>query len=299
MLHVAIHVRWRTPMLAIGMLVACGPVPGDRPAQSGSGDTGDLATSTGLSSESASETTANTEVDPECPDLVLEGDLAVQSLEDADSLPLYTQVNGYVYVGAEGLVDLEFLRCLRRVQGQLTLSQNADLMTAHGLEKLEHVGSMRVQYNESLESLHALANLHTIDGYALVDGNPSLVSLGLPGLVRVERFEIGYVCGAPHGGNPVLAEIGGLGSLAEFDGLLIMGNPLLERIDGLEGLEGRIGSSPNPELRFVISFVGNESLSFEHVDAVLGEADASGTISLGGHCGNLGDEECGECIPGE
>ena len=237
-------------------------------------------------------------MDPDCPDLVLNDDLAVQSPEDAASLPLYTHVEGYVYVGAEGLVDLKFLRCLREVEGQFTLSQNPDLTTAHGLEKLERVGSMRVQFNGSLESLQALTNLHTIDGYALVDGNPSLVSLGLPGLVRVGTLEVGFLCGAPQG-NPALAEIGGLGSLAEFDGLLIMGNPVLHSIDGLKGIADRIGSNPPPDLRFVISFVGNESLAIEHIDEVLGEADASGAVKLGGHCGNQGDEECGECIPGE
>ena len=291
--------RARCPA-AVGLaaFVACGPAPGAGPGQTGSGGTADVGSSTGPSSESASETTANAVVDPECPDLVLEGDLSVKSLQGAESLPLYTHVEGFVDVGAQGLVDLEFLRCLRQVDGQLTLSQNPDLTTAEGLEKLERVGVLWVQFNESLESLDALASLHTIDGYALVDGNPSLTSLGLPGLVRVGTLEVGFLCGAPRG-NAALAEIGGLGSLAEFDGLLIMGNPVLHSIDGLEGIADRIGSSRPPDLRFVISFVGNESLAIEHIDEVLGEADASGAVKLGGHCGNQGDEECGECIPGE
>ena len=236
--------------------------------------------------------------DDECPELLLEDDLRVQSTSDTgglplnvdvDALPLYTHVTGVVSVyRAEGVRSLDFLRCLRRIDGSLFITDNPDLEVVAGLEHVESIGEdLRVEGNPHLTSLEALESLHTIDDYALVDRNLELTTLGLPALEMVANLEVGYFCG---GSNPSLAAIGGLQSL-QLGTVLIAGHgPSLVSLEGLSGLEDRMrGAGPQ------ITLVRNEGLPIDHVHTVLDAAVEQGLKLT--TCGNKDEEPCEPCPP--
>ena len=236
--------------------------------------------------------------DDECPELVLEDDLRVQSTDlsgdlplnvDVDTLPLYTHVTGVVSVGyAPGVRSLDFLRCLRRIDGSLHIVGNPDLEVVAGLERVESIGEdLSVRGNPHLTSLDALESLHTIDDYALVDNNREMTTLGLPALEMVANLEVGHFCA---GGNSSLAAIGGLQSL-QLGTVLIAGHgPSLVSLEGLSGLEDRMrGAGPR------ITLVRNEGLPIDHVHAVLDAAVEQGMNLT--TCGNKDEEPCEPCPP--
>ena len=95
----------RPAVVALAVLLACTPDTGSGPVAGTGGGTGG-STSTG-NGASASETTG-APVDPDCPELVHEGDLLMFDPADIEDVPLYTRVNGHAsVVGVPGVRDLD------------------------------------------------------------------------------------------------------------------------------------------------------------------------------------------------
>ena len=235
----------------------------------------------------------------ECPELVLDDDLRIESAEgvastvlnvDPTTLPLYTHVTGSVTVDSAGALEhLDFLRCLSSVDGSLYIVGNPDLKSLAGLERVETVGEdFDVTANPRLESLAGLENLRTIGDYALIDRNLELKTVALPALELVRELEIGLICGSE---NRALTEISDLRSLRGGH-LNVWGHQNLVSIEGL-----RVPADQEADRRAMrMQFYYNERLPIAHIHDVLDPAVDAGMLLL--TCGNQDDETCGDCVVG-
>jgi hypothetical protein len=241
--------------------------------------------------------------DPTCPTLVLDGSLLIYSVEDTVDLPLYTRVTEQVaIVSAEGVVDLEPLRCLREIDGELGILWNPDLESLAGLERLQTIGGqLKIYDNDELVSLEGLG-VRSIAGPAIIQKNAALEVIGLRQLETCPHVLIGE-CGwdgmhQPTASQYALIDIDGLDSLRSFKWLVFAGNENLVSIDGLIGLAERTGQPTVDGPLLEVAFLVNPSLHVDDIHELWDEHMQDGPSLF--TCSNLGEEEdCGRiCIPG-
>jgi hypothetical protein len=74
-----------------------------------------------------------------------------------------------------GLMDLEALKNVRRIEGFLNVFRSPGFLTLHGLENLEVVeGNLAIHLNENLMTIAALGKLRSVTGYLYIGGNNKL-----------------------------------------------------------------------------------------------------------------------------
>jgi hypothetical protein len=265
-----------------------------------SSDSGSETSSSGSTSSESSSGSESTigYAEPTCPAFTLDGDLVIYAFEDTVDLPLYTHVTGDVIVTqADGVVDLQALRCLSKVDGRLFVAANPDLESLSGLERLWSIGALSVGDNASLVTLEGLGIHHIEDTEAInrITRNRILETIALRELENTPNLYIGgctglypRMTGYPDG-NDGLREIDGLDSLSAFDVVMLIGNDELDSLDGLVGIAARTGPPvPNgPDL--TIGFSLNGSLSTDYIQEFWGEYMSDGPELY--TCGNLGQEQ--------
>jgi hypothetical protein len=281
------------------------------------------------------ESGAETGAEDGCPELILSGPPAVifiQSVEEALSFPSYTKVETDLSINAPGLVDLQFLKCLTEVNGDLGI-HGQDLESLSGLERLEVVSSygngfparLTIWGNSKLESVDALANLRHADQlfiednnllsslgplvsletaeFVRISGNDSLTTIGLRQLVDAEVIAIGAF-------DPGIGDPGMLFCSDEADDFIAVGNNGLIGIDGLDSvesfgllliarnanltsIEGILHLSAAHDANSMVAVGFNPSLDYFHILEV---EDAFGHDFFR-ICSNLNDPEVCPCSP--
>lgn len=256
----------------------------------------------GDETETSSEETSS----EECPELVWNEDdvLSITTLEDAETLPLYTHIEGSLRVtGVAGLVDLGFLRCLTDADsviiidnpdlesleglerlvsitpssedtGTMGVSRNARLRTLEGLSGLVSTPRFTVHDNPLLESLEGASALREVSNWLSIVGNDSLQTIGLRALEVADEIQIGYAecidAGLPvvPRGNAGLVELDAFDSLVQSGRIRIGGNPNLA---SLEPLRTALVDSNGLWLQIE----ANPSLTLAHIQDVVAGLDAN------------------------
>lgn len=187
---------------------------------------------------------------------VMHGNFTVTNSVELNALAGYHTVTGDLMIEGVELPSLAPLRHLVSV-GNLTIRNSNGLETLEGLSGLETVqGALRIEQNQSLTSVSALASLGGALDAILIQANPILGSLsGLEGVSAAASVSIL--------GNDELVDLSGLSGLMSAATLSVHDNIGLLTVDGLEG----ITSLERLELR------GNEQLN--NLDGLQNLASAS------------------------
>ena len=237
-----------TAFAAVGL--GCGP--NSFPGREGftSGETG-VGTDTGTSDTGFEETETETETgEEECPELIAQGNVSVNSLEELELVAGVTAIEGdfeisgfFEDLGEEGLAGLS---CLESVGG-FAYIHDSDLVNFVGLERLREVGGyLYIGQNFALQDFQGLSALRSVGGFVNVTENPSLISTAGSDLL-VEIGDFLFI-----NQNPALQDLYGFSSIDGLDGQLrIEQNASLTSLDGLEsirGVGGDFGILANPSL---------------------------------------------------
>jgi hypothetical protein len=144
----------------------------------------------------------------ECGTATHAGHIVIEGTDDLAVLEGVREIEGELQLNRTPFSNIDFLGCIERVGGELTIFGNAQLIDLSGLDRLEHVGAGFIfSENAGPTELAGLGALTEVEGSVVIQGNPSLTA------------------------------VSGLQSLATIGGALnIRDNDLLENIDGLRGL---------------------------------------------------------------
>ncbi|MEX1364570.1 MAG: hypothetical protein AB1Z98_15695 [Nannocystaceae bacterium] len=196
------------------------------------GSGADAGSSEGSSSTAAVETDCQTprEVPPPPVDCsgasgVHAGDVIIDGTAQSDDPSLLegvVRVEGSVVIAETALTHVDFMACVREVEGGLTLFDNDQLISVDGLYSIESIGTELVfSNNDALVDFDGLPNLERAGTTVAFRSNAALETIsGFHRLVEV-RSEVSPCPGCP----PVLA-----------GNITIQQNPVLRTIDGLGGL---------------------------------------------------------------
>lgn len=225
----------------------------------------------------------------------------VSGLRNLEFLSCLEEIRGGVAIHRNP--DLESLKGLERLarlkppsisSSSFWIWENPKLRNLDGLSGLEETFKLGITDNPMLESTAGLSSLRHADEI-LIQHNHSLVTVDLPSLESVGLLEIGtWDCPfwdpqfeppptpSPDG-NASLRHLDGLSSLKTYEWLKIVGNPVLESIEGLASSSGTAFADIqlNPMLPY----------------AQVLELDGSGALLDA--CGNLEDPTPCECWWGE
>jgi hypothetical protein len=207
------------------------------------------------------------------PDLTeIDGDLKIGDFRDACTQPDITNLVGLLQLTGIGgnlhihktlLNDLSGLDNLQYVNGSLILSSNGWLTSFEGLNGINQLGGLKLEYdNYELSECDALSNLNNIAGDVMIycDGINNL-----NGFANVTSI-VGDLIMECDG----LSDLQGLSNLSNIGGNLILtGNHSLVNIDHLQGLVTIYGNL----------FI-NENYSLENLDGLINLTTIHGFIFL-------------------
>jgi hypothetical protein len=122
----------------------------------------------------------------EPPDLgAFKDDLVIRTREDLLSVFGYRSVEGDVRIVGTALSHLDELTTLESIKGSLIIENNRALVSVHGLRGLHSVGGeIRFEGNKSLPNLEGLRNLREVGKGIRIANNPSLSTLSAMGSIR-------------------------------------------------------------------------------------------------------------------
>jgi hypothetical protein len=220
------------------------------------------------------------------------GDLRPGSREELLELERYTVIQGGIAVsdigGLDDLTEVPLFACLE--SAEFLLVEETSLRTLEGLEGLRELDHLYVVDNPRLVSLEALSGLQVVNRGVEIDGNATLMTIGLNTLTQVPRVTIGSAVRSQpgtvprectRGGNPSLVEIDGLQSLRGFEQIEVLGNTSLASVEAFRRLSVQADlvalpeATPNEDAPYV-RFFGNNSLSTAHLDDVWSGAQPGG-----------------------
>lgn len=198
-----------------------------------------------------------------CPDGIYEGDYDVTDEESLRVISGCEVVTGDLNVRETKLANIDDLRALGEVSGNLKILDNLSLTDLRGLSKLRVVGDeLSIAGNPTLhdlDGLQALTSVSKIEVYS----NPVLVNVdGLNGLTHVTAIDPGDARVSIRISDGLI-DLSGLRNIEVIDGALVIErNPLLVTLDGLDNLTSvlEINISSNDSLTSLESLSGLSSL---------------------------------------
>lgn len=202
----------------------------------------------------------------------------------------YTVINGDLYIqDVDSLKDMNLLSNLKRIHGNFSLLQNAELETLEGLNLLDTItGSFRLMLSHELVNLEGLGNLVYIGVDFRIMKCNSLVNL--VGLNKLENVGLKFKVSSNHN----MISLRGIENLKKIHGALEIGedafngNDKLKSIAGLENLEK--AGSVNIQRNMALSdFCAIENM------IINGGVDGSFTIKLNAYNPTINDIEAGNC----
>lgn len=222
-------------------------------------------------------------------------------------------IDGGFVVSSTNVGDLAFAGCLHAVTEHISISNNDELTTLAGLERLEAASRLTITGNNALPTLAPIGPIETLE-HLWITHNPTLTDLGLDALQSAEEvylhrnavlsdlgldalqsvdklyFGLGD-CGDPPTGpngrplepdSTLPTEINGLPSLVDIGLLHVSGQYSLVSLGRLHEIAAEGGLQGAP-----LAFYNNAQLPLSEIAAL-----ASATGSEPSHCGNLDDEPC-------
>lgn len=193
--------------------------------------------------------------------------LQLKSQEEVNSFqtdygPCDTLLTGLVIAeataapGASPITNLEGLRGLVSVAGDLRVERNASLASLSGLDDVTNVGiTLAIERNDALISLDGLSSLTSIGSVLRIRRNPLLTNLdslvGLTSLGSELRID----------DNSSLRDIDGLSGLSSIPALVtVFGNDVLSSLQGLSNVT-TIGGNLVISLNALTSLAGLDNLT--------------------------------------
>ena len=157
------------------------------------------------------------------------------------------------------LRDIEGLRSLTQVVGDVGVSSNPDLINVDGLRGLTSIeGSLNIASNDVLEDLDGLRNLTRTEGNVTINNNDLITELD--GLVSLAEVGGNLTIES----NDRLYDLQGLNNLGSLAGTLTFSsNPALSKIDGFEqlaSLGGSLSVTSNSALQSLEGFNSIETI---------------------------------------
>lgn len=183
----------------------------------------------------------------DCPDNPFSGDVLARAQADIDALDGVTVIDGDLEVGGE-VTDLDALRCLRTIEGDLTIERADALTSFDGLRSLRTIAhSMEVLDNEIADTGCGFVRLEVVGTSSATpaidfERNPGVTALRLPALTASGHLRI-----ENNDGMIVLEGPDQMESVGQF---WIVGHASLSALEGFTGLTsvGDIRISDNPRL---------------------------------------------------
>lgn len=157
---------------------------------------------------------------------------STKTITDLEGLKQLTNIDGDLTLHANDALDnIDGLRNLTIVGGSIFFSSNKALTNLNGLIMLNSIGkNFRIVQNEVLTNIDGLINLTEINGFLLIYNNDNLLNIdGLDNVTSI-GFDIGIFR------NDALTEIDGLNNLTYATGLSISDNSVLSTINGFNKL---------------------------------------------------------------
>ncbi len=210
------------------------------------------------------------------------GDVVVSDGRDLARLAGCSVVEGSLWIQNSNLSDLNGLRHLSEVQGDLSIDNNHNLYDLSGLGNLHTVrGTLTISYNNQLGNVDALSNLRTIgeggsDHHVQIQNNPSLTTIqGLSGVSTITGdLNIDD--------NDSLYNLSGLEGLQHVGATLsITDNDALDNINALSNLDG-VGDPVSGGDLYIRSNSALSSIWLTDLGYVGGSLEIEGNPSLGG-----------------
>lgn len=205
-------------------------------------------------------------------------DITLTTQEQVDELAEQrcTTITGDLYIGFPGddqnpptsttIRTLEPLKCLKRITGDLVITQNLFLHNLHGLENLCSVGGdFFISNNPILESVSELKCLRNVGGQFMIAYNFSLAKIdGFNKLKSVGYTDISF--------NQSLLSVKGFCSLEttvgggdeDTDGIWIYTNAALQKIDAFQKLitvTGDVKIYDNEKLKSIKGFYALQTVT--------------------------------------
>jgi hypothetical protein len=175
---------------------------------------------------------------------VCQGDITLSTQAQVDGFAC-TQLIGNLTISGDDVTNLNGLSSLRRIQGQLLITNNANLITVDGLPALDSIGQgIEISGNPQLETIDGFSSLTILYNKLLISNNPQLTSFN--GFNRVERIPSFFDSKVVIDNNASLPNIDGLASLRSLSGketyIDVSNNGALLDIDGLSSLRALNGT---------------------------------------------------------
>jgi len=211
------------------------------------------------------------EAAPRCGTEVYHGTLDI-SVHGQDTLNHYSVVKGDVVIGATTWINLEPLRCLQSIEGDLTIVGNQEMKTVDGAEALRDVwGTITIAHNNNLAHTRAFAGLE-LAGSIVIAANHKL-----DGLSWLSNFE--SLAALIVADNNSLMSLSSLATLRAVSSLRIVNNSSLGAINA-SGLQ----------------WIADGDLDIAH-NAALGSVDLSQLMRLDGGLRVRSNTSLSTCIP--
>ncbi len=169
---------------------------------------------------------------PSKPGKVFKGTLMVRSLTDlhpfADSG--YNVLDGNLIIDhVSGLKDLSAFSQLKTITGFVSISNNPDLVSLHGLEKLRTIGhGLDIFQNNRLQNTDALNGLNQVHDISIYSNN-GLTTIRLAGITQLNRLDLSN--------NYQLKTIFGPEHLESLESLVITLDTVLTEVTGFQQLK--------------------------------------------------------------
>jgi len=195
-----------------------------------------------------------------------------------------TSLVGNLYIeGIDDLEDLQSLRGLEQVTGEISISGNPDLVSLRGLDQLARTRVLKIAGNAKLADARSLARLNNAE-HIIIAGPSQLGDLsGLAGIETLPRLTLEGTIG--------IQELSGMTNLKRVDILELIASREVTNLTGLGGIEHietlslsanrnlvyLVGLSPDLSLRHLVSYRNVAQLSFRGFPANLEEL---GTLSV-------------------
>ncbi|MCB0462469.1 MAG: hypothetical protein KDC81_07180 [Flavobacteriaceae bacterium] len=153
---------------------------------------------------------------------------------------------GNVFLSTQQEVDEFGAMCYTKIEGRLQISERGlddDIIDLTPLSSLTEVypGRIRIHAN-NLTSLNGFQNITKLGGLYVHSCNALIDLSGLENLISIGGAE-GYFQELHIEENNSLINLNGLNNLQETNGLVIVSNPSLESLDGLENLASTFTSN--------------------------------------------------------
>ena len=200
----------------------------------------------------------------------------LRSQDAIDSFPGGCDVvGGDVIISGSEITNINALRNIRFIEGNLIVRDNPVLLTLEGLGSLKGIsGGLDIHGNQRLSNLDGMASLSSVDGYVYVYGNAALADIKrLSGLTSVGNGPIGGTLNVSS--NAALRSLDGLENINLIGSdLYINNNDLIRSLEGLANLSF-VGRDVNlSQSKGLVSLRGLERLANIGRDLTIEENDA-------------------------